>query len=87
VPTGTARSIPLENLLLNQHNPRHASQTSQRDAIFALTRYKTDANKLVNLAEDIADRGLNPSEVILVRTITQECTRYWRAIGEWQQLS
>lgn len=68
--TGIVRPIPLENLIVNQHNPRHAPQTSQREAIFALVRHRTEANKLANLAEDIADRGLNPSELLLVAEST-----------------
>ncbi len=57
-------AIPLENLRVDLINPRHTPQPSQREAIAAIAFEQ--GNKLVNLAEDIVDKGLNPSELPLV---------------------
>ncbi len=54
------RSIPVADLLLNLENPRHEAQPSQRDAITTLA--KDQDRKLVNLAEDIVSKGLNPAD-------------------------
>lgn len=58
------RSIPLENLLIDLQNPRYDPRTSQREAISTIAH--DQRGKLVNLAEDIVERGLNPSELIVV---------------------
>ncbi len=58
------QSIPLENLLIDLHNPRQAPQASQRDALAAIALEQ--GIKLANLAEDIAEKGLNPSELPMV---------------------
>src|SRR5262249_12785674 len=42
----------------------HGEQSSQRDALHVITRQQ--GLKLCNLAEDIVDKGLNPTELIMV---------------------
>ena len=60
----TIRTIPLTNLLLDVSNPRYPPQDSQPEILEAIV--KDQGIKLVKLAEDIAARGLNPSELLLV---------------------
>ncbi|MGB9182352.1 MAG: hypothetical protein WCB68_24190, partial [Pyrinomonadaceae bacterium] len=60
----TIRRIPLENLQVDLHNPRYDHRTSQRDTLTTIAHGKRE--KLINLAEDIVDKGLNPSELIIV---------------------
>jgi len=56
--------IALENLLIDLKNPRSEEQVSQREAIAEMA-LDQDA-KLVTLAEDILEQGLNPSELPIV---------------------
>src|SRR5262249_37184244 len=56
--------IPLENLVINPQNPRHMPQASQLEALAAMV--SNQGMKLVRLADDIVDKGLNPSDVPLV---------------------
>lgn len=58
------QAIALENLLVDLFNPRHVPQSSQRETIATIALEQ--GVKLANLAEDIADKGLNPSELPLV---------------------
>jgi hypothetical protein len=55
--------IALTDLMLDLGNPRHATVRGQRDAIQALLE---DSEKLLALAKDIAEHGLNPLDVFLV---------------------
>jgi len=56
--------IPLDCLLIDLENPRYDTRPSQRDAL--ITMLKEQGEKLINLAEDIVYRGLNPSELPIV---------------------
>jgi hypothetical protein len=58
--------IALENLIFDLFNPRQAPQLSQREALATIAHEQ--GIKLVNLAEDIVEKGLNPSELPLVTT-------------------
>lgn len=58
------QSIPLADLLVDLANPRHTKQSSQREAIATIAF--DQGVKLTNLAEDIAERGLNPGDLPLV---------------------
>ena len=58
------RLIALENLLIDLQNPRYDPRTSQREAITTIANEQ--GVKLANLAEDIVDKGLNPSELPMV---------------------
>lgn len=58
------RSIALANLLLNPENPRYEPVTSQREALALIVH--DQKMKLVNLAQDIITRGLNPTELPIV---------------------
>jgi hypothetical protein len=65
------RRIRVENLLIDEANPRYESNSNQRNAIFAIANEQRD--KLANLAEDIVKHGLNPSELpIVTRTNRRE---------------
>lgn len=58
-------SVDVEKIHFDLKNPRFSELRDQRDALhsFCLDRH---ARKTVNLAEHIADSGLNPSELLLV---------------------
>lgn len=56
--------ISLANLLIDLQNPRYDLRSSQREALTTIAH--DQGPKLVNLAEDIVDKGLNPSEAIMV---------------------
>lgn len=58
------KQIPVEDLLIDLQNPRYDIRNSQREAITTIAH--DQGLKLVNLAEDIIDKGLNPSEVVMV---------------------
>jgi hypothetical protein len=60
----TIVTISLENLLIDLINPRYPEQANQRESIATIAKYQ--GVKLINLAEDIAEKGLNPSELPLV---------------------
>lgn len=59
------RKISIANLLVNKDNPRFEPQSSQREAINRLLEGNM-IDKMVHLAEDIAKKGLNPMERLLV---------------------
>lgn len=58
------RRIAVENLLIDLQNPRYDPRTNQREAIATIAH--DQGVKLANLAEDIVDKGLNPSELPMV---------------------
>ncbi len=65
----TKRSIPLNNLLIDLQNPRYDLRINQREALTTIAH--DQGMKLVNLAEDIVDRGLNPSDLPMVTPADQ----------------
>ncbi len=58
------QSINIDELLLDQQNPRFDPVDSQQDAIQAVL--DDQGQKIYNLAEDIAQHGLNPSTLFIV---------------------
>lgn len=58
-------SVDVEKLHFDLKNPRFASLSDEMDALHAFCSAK-HARKTVLLAEDIAKRGLNPSELLIV---------------------
>ena len=60
--------VKVTNLLLALDNYRFNPQESQREAIKEMLKGK-GGYKLLRLAEDIADEGLNPSEMLMVTPI------------------
>jgi len=58
------RRIAVENLLIDLQNPRYDPRTNQREAIITIAH--DQGVKLANLAEDVVDKGLNPSELPMV---------------------
>ncbi|MCP9491891.1 MAG: hypothetical protein MSC31_18745 [Solirubrobacteraceae bacterium MAG38_C4-C5] len=58
------QTIPVGQFLLDVQNPRHEPVDSQRDAIVVLIG--TERQKLVVLANDIAEYGLSPIDRMLV---------------------
>ena len=61
-------SVPLSSLLIDAENPRLAQPNApQRDVFRASAAHQ--GNKLVVLAEDIVEYGLNPSELPIVRAL------------------
>lgn len=62
----TIINLKIDQLLLDQENPRHPAVGSQRDALRALLADSDDAEKLFRLADSIASRGLSPIDRFLV---------------------
>jgi hypothetical protein len=58
------RDVPVANLLVDLLNPRLAEQKTQRDAIRAL--FTALGDRILNLAEDIVQEGLDPSSLSIV---------------------
>ncbi len=68
-------TIDLANLLIDTNNPRlEESQRNQNDAIRAIAVNQN--RKLVVLARDIVENGLNPSEFLLVMPFEENLDRY-----------
>jgi len=61
---GEIKKIPVTNLSVNTENPRFEMVGNQREAIRIMIQDQGD--KLVNLAKDIVEYGLNPSELAIV---------------------
>lgn len=60
----TVLEIPIDKLLLDLTNPRHDILENQTDALREMIVDQGD--KLVNLARDIIEKGINPSELTIV---------------------
>lgn len=60
----SVQRVAVENLLIDLQNPRYDPRANQREAITTIAH--DQGVKLANLAEDIVDKGLNPSELPLV---------------------
>ena len=58
------REIEIDKLLLDPDNPRHDIISDQRESIKGML--KDQGEKLLNLASDIIDGGINPSELLIV---------------------
>jgi len=58
------KKIPVANLTVNIENPRYEMVGNQPEAIGLMV--KEQKKKIVNLAEDIVQNGLNPSELPIV---------------------
>jgi hypothetical protein len=68
------QEIDLMNLFINIENPRFEMVGNQRDAINIMLEDQRD--KLIKLAEDIVDNGLNPSELIIVTPHETDDSRF-----------
>jgi hypothetical protein len=68
------KRIALEDLLVDLDNPRYDPRTSQREALATIAAVQD--MKLVNLAEHIAQKGLNPSELPIVTSAEEGGTTY-----------
>jgi hypothetical protein len=60
----TTKPLALTNIVVNIENPRFELVGNQREAIDMMITNQSD--KLVNLAKDIVDGGLNPGKLIYV---------------------
>jgi hypothetical protein len=61
------REIPVESLLLDPLNPRHADPVEgQQEAINAFLHERTKSQQLLQLAKDIAENGPSPIDLALV---------------------
>ena len=56
--------IPLSSLLINDENPRFDKVNNQREAIKVMI--DKQGEKLLNLASDIVEAGINPSDLVIV---------------------
>ena len=60
----TYKTISIADLLVNITNPRFRPVDNQREAIDQMLNDQQD--KLIRLAEDIINSGINPSELTIV---------------------
>jgi hypothetical protein len=65
----THRTLPPTSLRLDVENPRHDQTKDQRDAIQTIAREQGE--KLLNLARDIVESGLDPTQNFLVLGVTE----------------
>lgn len=70
----TKKAIKLTNLLVSIENPRFEMVASQRDAIHMIVADQSE--KLIKLAKDILDSGLNPGDPIYVTPDESDNSRY-----------
>lgn len=64
------KAIPISNLMVNTENPRFEMVANQREAIS--TMVENQGGKLIKLAKDIIDFGLNPTKYICVTPSNKE---------------
>lgn len=57
-------TVKLENLFIDLRNPRYDPRSNQLEALSEISR--DQGLKLYNLAEDIIDKGINPSDLPMV---------------------
>ena len=71
----TIQLIPIAQLLIDSDNPRIEDiGVSQRDAIRTLVG--SLQRKIISLAKDIVEHGLNPSEALIVMPHSKSPVRY-----------
>ncbi|MHA2182751.1 MAG: hypothetical protein ACXAAH_15125, partial [Promethearchaeota archaeon] len=68
------QEIELDKLLLDSSNPRHDVVENQTEALRAIILDQKD--KLIKLAHDIVDFGINPSELTIVTPCQDEVGKY-----------
>jgi hypothetical protein len=66
--------IPIDKLLLDLANPRHEILENQTDALREMIVDQDD--KLINLARDIIEKGVNPSELTIVTPNESDTDEY-----------
>jgi hypothetical protein len=66
--------VDVMNLIVNIENPRYEMVGTQREAISIMIEDQKD--KLVRLAEDIIENGLNPSDLVIVARHEKEANQY-----------
>ncbi len=67
-------NVPVSSLSLDRENPRLERAESQRDVIRAMTAHQDD--KLIRLAKDIVDYGINQAELPIVIDDQDHRSRY-----------
>lgn len=67
-------NINITNLIINLENPRFDPVDNQREAIQKMI--KEIGDKIYNLAEDIAQFGLNPTELVIVKEMHNKENMY-----------
>ena len=64
MPGANVKPIPVADLYIDLENPRYDQRASQRVALTSIVNDQGD--KVVNLAEDVCEKGLNPTELLMV---------------------
>ncbi|MCB0490483.1 MAG: hypothetical protein KDC99_18545 [Cyclobacteriaceae bacterium] len=62
-------NVAVENLLLSLENPRYPNKVGERQAAKGIVEEQRE--KLLNLADDIVEKGLNPSELVIVASMDE----------------
>lgn len=65
------RTIDVDHLVVDEENPRFEAVSTEEDALFSILEDQalSSGNKILNLARDIAEHGLNASELLIVSPI------------------
>lgn len=73
---GERRAVDIDNLIVDEENPRFEAVGSESDALFSILEDQALAsgNKILTLARSIAEDGLNASELLVVSPIAGEET-------------
>jgi len=79
------KNIPVTNLFLDPRNPRHGISDNQVEAIYATL--DDQGRKIINLANDIVEVGLNPSDLPIVIPNDNEIDKYTVLEGNRRVLS
>ena len=63
--------IDVDDLVVDEENPRFEAVSTEDDALFSILKDQSLAsgNKILNLARDIVEHGLNASELLVVTPI------------------
>lgn len=71
---GERRAVDVDNLIVDEENPRFEAVSSESDALFSILEDQALAsgNKILTLARSIAEDGLNASELLVVSPIAGE---------------
>ena len=72
--TITSRSLRVDQLLLDNDNPRHEITMTQREAIHEMIEGQKE--KMSNLANDIAINGLDRSSLLIVMPHQEESDKF-----------
>lgn len=73
------RELEIDQILLDLQNPRYEIQKNQRESLAKIIAGQ--GKKLLNLAQDIVEDGINPSDLLIVIPTQNNSDRYFALEG------